>query len=319
PTCVPGAAWVTVAPLNGARYGNSGASDGTYYYSVSGSNLSSMLADVQRYDPVADTWTTRAPIPSAVQDAPVVYGNNGKLYVFGGLDSTTNVVYNLTQIYDIATNAWSNGAVMPAVRFGSYVGYFNGKIYVAGGFLANDVNTGQNTTFEYTIATNMWATKATMPNVNALGSYATIGQFLYTFGGWRGNPCCDGDAFRYDMSGNVWTTIASLPTALEGTAAAVSGGNIMVYGGGTPFAVGGVSTNQILSPDAVTTNQVYNPGTNTYSSGPALNQARVRFAGGNVGSYAMAVAGYTGSAVTAITERLQTACGTPTPTPTATP
>src|SRR5207245_7898791 len=137
------------------------------------------------------------------------------------------------------------------------------------------------------------------------------------FGGWRGNPCCDGDAFRYDMSGNVWTTVASLPTALEGTAAAVSGGNIMIYGGGTPFAVGGASTNHILSPDAVTTNQVYNPGTNTYSSGPALNQARVRFAGGNVGSYAMAVAGYTGSAVTAITERLQI-CG-PTPTPTGTP
>src|SRR5437667_10624489 len=121
------------------------------------------------------------------------------------------------------------------------------------------------------------------------------------------------------MSGNVWTTDASLPTALEGTAAAVSGGNIMIYGGGTPFAVGGVSTNQILSPDAVTTNQVYNPGTNTYSSGPALNQARVRFAGGNVGSYAVAVAGYTGSVVTASTERLQTVCGpTPTATPTAT-
>ena len=128
---------------------------------------------------------------------------------------------------------------MPAVRFGSYVGYFNGKIYVAGGFLANDINTGQNTTFEYTIATNTWATKATMPNVNALGSYAVIGQFLYTFGGWRGNPCCDGDAFRYDMSGDVWTTIASLPTALEGTAAAVSGGNIMIYGGGTPFDLRG--------------------------------------------------------------------------------
>src|SRR5437870_11983438 len=92
------------------------------------------------------------------------------------------------------------------------------------GSLANDINTGENTTCQYTIASNMWATKATMPNVNALGSYATIGQFHYTFGGSRGNPCCDGDAFRYDMSGDVWTTIASLPTAVEASAAAVSGG-----------------------------------------------------------------------------------------------
>src|SRR5437899_26520 len=119
------------------------------------------------------------------------------------------------------------------------------------------------------------------------------------------------------MSGDVWTTNASLPTAVEASAAAVSGGNIMIYGGGQPFAVGGVSTSKILSPDALAINQVYNPGTNTYSSGPALNRARTSFGGGNVGSYAIAVAGYTGSAVTAITERLQICVG-PTPTPTAT-
>src|SRR5439155_19234464 len=39
PTCVPGAAWVTVAPLPTARYGNSGASDGTFYYSIGGCDM----------------------------------------------------------------------------------------------------------------------------------------------------------------------------------------------------------------------------------------------------------------------------------------
>src|SRR5207237_2693890 len=139
--------------------------------------------------------------------------------------------------------------IIPGPRFGSYAGLFNGKIYVAGGFLMNNVNTGQNQTFEYDIATDTWVTKSNMPDVNALGSSAVIGQFLYTFGGWRGNPCCDRDAFRYDMSGDVWTTNAPLPTAVEASAAAVSGGNIMIYGGGQPFAVGGVSTSKILSPD----------------------------------------------------------------------
>src|SRR5205085_316269 len=111
-----------------------------------------------------------------------------------------------------------------------------GKIYVAGGFTANDINTGQNQTWEYTIASNTWLTKTTMPNINALGSYSVVGQYLYTFGGWRGNPCCNSDAYRYDMANDVWTTIASLPAGLEGTAAAAANGKIMVYGGGTPFS-----------------------------------------------------------------------------------
>jgi len=179
PNCTP-STWTATAPNPTARYGNSGASDGTSFFSIGGSNIGAMLGNVDRFDPATNSWTARAPIPTAVQDAPAVY-LAGKIYVFGGLNSVTNVVFNTTQIYDIATNTWSTGAVIPALRFGSYVGAFNNKIYVAGGFPANDINTGTNTTFEYTPATNTWATMATMPNVNALGAYAVSGNFLYTF------------------------------------------------------------------------------------------------------------------------------------------
>jgi hypothetical protein len=307
-TGTPSGMWAVVAPLAPARYANRGRSDGLFYYSVGGSTIGATLANVDRYDPVTNTWLARAPIPTPVLDAPVVYAA-GKLYVLGGWNDPTNVVYDLTQIYDIATNTWSTGAPMPGVRMGSYVGTFGGKIYVAGGFTANDINTGQNTTFEYTIATNTWVTRATMPNVNALGAYSVAGQFLYTFGGWRGNPCCNTDSYRYDMVANVWTTLAALPTGLEGAQAATDpSGNLLIYGGGTPFS----------DPAAVATTYVYNPGTNTYSTGPSLNQARVRFAGGNLGNSAMAVAGYTGTATTGITERLVFAGATPTATATAT-
>jgi hypothetical protein len=81
----PAGPWTVVAPLPTARYGNGGAGDGTFYYSVGGSNIASMVPDVFRYDPVGDTWTSRAPIPTAVQDAPVVFAG-GKLYVLGGLN-----------------------------------------------------------------------------------------------------------------------------------------------------------------------------------------------------------------------------------------
>ena len=41
-----------------------------------------------RYDPVANTWTALAALPSADYDGAAVYAN-GKVYVFGGTDGAT--------------------------------------------------------------------------------------------------------------------------------------------------------------------------------------------------------------------------------------
>ena len=303
PNCTQ-ASWTAAANNPTARYGNSGASDGTFFYSIGGNLLGPMTPNVDRYDPVANTWTARAPIPVPVQDAPAVFVA-GKIYVIGGLDANTNVVFNNLQIYDIAANSWSAGAALPALRFGSYVGTFNNRIYAAGGFPANDINTGTNTTFEYNIATNTWATMATMPNVNALGAYATSGQFLYTFGGWRGNPCCNSDSYRYDMGTNTWSTIASLPTAVEGAQAGVTEGEIWIAGGGQPFEPNG--TKATVSADAMNAlglTQVYHPSNNTYTAGPAMATARTRFAGNNIGATnSFVTGGFTGAAVTGSSER----------------
>jgi N-acetylneuraminic acid mutarotase len=300
PNCTP-STWTAQAPNPTPRYGNTGTSNGTFFYSISGSTIAAMITNVDRYDPVANTWAPMAPIPIAIQDAPSIH-LAGKIYVFGGLNSVTNAVINNVQIYDIATNTWSSGAPIPAVRFGSYAGTFNNKIYVAGGFPANDINTGTNTTFQYDVATNSWTTLATMPNVNALGAYATSGNFLYTFGGWRGNPCCNSDSYRYDMATNTWTTIANLPTAVEGSQAGVTEGEIWIAGGGTPFEPNVTKAN--LKPgfvDALGLTQVYHPASNTYVAGPAMTQARTRFAGNNVVS-ALVTGGYTGTAVSGSTE-----------------
>jgi hypothetical protein len=72
--------------------------------------------------------------------------------------------------------------------------------------------------------------------------------------------------------------------------------------------------------DAVATTYLYDPVGDSYATGPVLNQVRTRFAGGNVGSMAIAVGGYTGSAVTGVTELLNIpVCATATATPTSTP
>ena len=69
--------------------------------------------------------------------------------------------------------------------------------------------------------------------------------------------------YRYDMANDVWSTIAPLPTGLEGTAAAAANGKAMIYGGGTPFS-GRKPGGRTLSSwndtiDAVSSTYIYDP------------------------------------------------------------
>jgi Kelch motif/Galactose oxidase, central domain len=84
-----------------------------------------------RYDPVANTWTNLASMPTALYDGGIAYAANlNKVYVFGGYDGSN--IFNNTQIYDIATDSWSVGAPLPDARFFPSALYYsgNGKIYV---------------------------------------------------------------------------------------------------------------------------------------------------------------------------------------------
>src|SRR6202040_2872281 len=81
--------------------------------------------------------------------------------------------------------------------------------------------------------------------------------------------------------------------------------------------------NRLLHPDTTNSLQVYDTATNSWASGPTLNQQRSFPAGTHVGNTAVAVGGYTGSSTTTSVE-INVAgggCASPTPTvpPTATP
>ena len=114
---------------------------------------------------------------------------------------------------------------------------------------------------------------------------------------------------------------------------AVIGGKLWIFGGGEPFADGpaaaprsakkglGAWLKRLLRPDTTNILQVYDPVTDSWSSGPSLNQVRSFPAGTDVGNTAVAVGGYTGVDTTTSVEINVTGggCASPTPTPTGTP
>src|SRR5207253_3231733 len=148
----------------------------------------------------------------------------------------------------------------------------------------------------------------------------------------------------YDIAADTWTARANLPAPNNVPGSAAIGGKLWIFGGGNPFsgsaampksANKGVRAwfNRLLHPETTNALEVYDPASDSWSSGPSLNQQRSFPAGTDVGNIAVAVGGYTGTSTTTSVEinvatggcasptptATATATGTPSPTPTCTP
>ena len=326
--------WTSAAPITTDAYGMAMASDGTYAYEAGGYSfsLAGMTTQFSRYDPNTNSWTALAPVPDTSDgEASMLYSpSNNKLYMFGGEDVGAATVTNLTRIYDIGTNTWSTGAPMPDVRAFMASGAYNGKMYLIGGYSTGNVTPAFLQTWEYDVATDSWTTKSPIPAAVGFGGAASgvLNGHIYVAGGRDANVTVINTLWDYDIATDTWTAGANLPAADNVPGGAVVGGQFYVFGGGNPFsgtsatpgkrAAQTAPASGISLPATTNASYLYDPGSNTWSSGPSLQQARSFPGGTNIGDTAIAVGGYDGSTTTTSVE-LSTAtggpCGTATPTP----
>ena len=237
---------------------------------------------------------------------------------------TSGTVVNTTRIYDIATDTWTSGAPMPDVRAFMGSGYFNGKIYLVGGYSTGNVDPSFGQVWEYDPVANTFDTsRASMPATLGGPGFGIINGHIYIAGGRDLDNTNLNTLYDYDIAANTWTQRANLPTGMNVPGSAVIGGQLWVFGGGNPFLGSGTSPKSskkaVLAPDTSNILQIYDPVTDTWTSGPNLNHLRAFPAGTHVGDTAVAVGGYDGAGTTALVEINGTTGGTPTPTPTGTP
>ena len=318
------------------HYGGFMDSDGTFAYEGGGYSFSAAdnINEFGKFNPVTNTWTPLAPVPDLNNgEASGVYAPNvNKLFVFGGERFNSGFVVNTTRIYDIATNTWSTGAPMPDLRAFMGSGYFNGKIYLVGGYSTGNVDPSFGQVWEYDPVLNTWNTsRMSMPVTLGGPGFGIINGHMYIAGGRNLANTNLNTLYDYDIAANSWTARANMPAGVNVPGSAVIAGKLWVFGGGNPFSgpgtmptsgnKGGVGAwlKRLFNPDTTNALQVYDPGTNTWSSGPTLNQQRSFPAGTHVGNTAVAVGGYTGSTTTTSVEVNVTGGGCPSPTPTGTP
>ena len=209
------------------------------------------------------SWRTLAPVPfvgfSGVEGMSVASVGN-KIYAAVGFDGGDGATM---RIYDIAKDAWSTGAAAPdATSEGAGVAH-GGLFYSIGGRIL--FGTPRPDIWAYDPTTDAWNAALTPMSTGRTGlAVAVVGNSIYAIGGrtFTGGPC-SGSGFaelasveRYDINTDVWTPVASLPSARSDLAAATVGGKIYVFGG-------------CRGPGTILADvDVYNPVTNTWSTAP---------------------------------------------------
>jgi N-acetylneuraminic acid mutarotase len=90
------------------------------------------------YDPAANSWTTIAPMKTAVQAAASV-ALNGELYVIGGMDAA-NATVATVQVYNPFTNKWKTGISLPFPQSSASGVVVDGLIFNVGGYGSGPTN-----------------------------------------------------------------------------------------------------------------------------------------------------------------------------------
>jgi N-acetylneuraminic acid mutarotase len=185
--------WETKAPMSIARSGlQANVVDGKiyliggWYQSNSTYRNVGVSAQVDIFDPSTDTWTTGAPMPTAVAGYASAVVDN-RIYVISG-KAGGSATTTLTQMYNPRIDKWSLGAPIPMGVSGAAAGATTGvqapkAIYVFGG--ANDTYplNGQYTNQVYSPATNSWGMAAPMPIDRGGLGVAVVNDKFYVIGG----------------------------------------------------------------------------------------------------------------------------------------
>ena len=256
-----------------------------------------VTATVEAYDPVQDTWTPRAPLPTA-RDAVAAAALGGTVYVIGGFAPGASFLGKTTvDAYDPAQDSWTSKAPLNIGRSGATVGAIGGKLYVFGGHCCNDQGTiPPDFVDSYDPATDTWTARGPVPTERWGAAYGVIGGKIYVAGGLAPDRTLIDTLEAYDPATDTWTSLKRMPSAMEGPAGAVVDGKLYVIGGSTASSH---SSFAIFSQV-----YIYDPAADAWSAGPTMTTARYEAAVTVQGQTIFLAGGYAADGPTTVVDAL---------------
>src|SRR5207237_1285644 len=299
-------------------------------YSVGGPISDNAGDDVQhvlQYNPTSNSWTQMAStLPDnqmnnmacgvlTVSGAPLIYCVGGSA---AGNTTATARVFTYDPATDtpalLGSNDWPGDTVGMILPGGFTVA--NNKLYILGGFNINVSSTNEIWEFDpNATAGSRWTQKTNAPEGIMYAPTCTINGIIYVGGASDWDPVGltvidTTNSFSFDPGANTIGTIAAIPRATGETRALNFNGQMYVMGGGR------------VAPNPSNEVDIYDPGTNTWTTGDPFVNARRNFPTDTDGTTRIVLSGgYDVDGLTPLmsTEIFCAAGPTPTPTPTSTP
>jgi N-acetylneuraminic acid mutarotase len=305
PPAPAGGPWVKLAPFPQPAEEVLGAVAGGKLYVFAGLAPGwKPIGLVFEYDPAADKWTQKKPMPVASHHVAFT-SHNDKIYAFGGFRLPESgppawVPISEAWEYDPATDTWKALAPMPSRRGAAAAAVVNGKIHVIGGA---SVVPGSNEAGihparahqvlglneEYDPATNSWRARAPMPTPRNHHVVAAANNKIYAIGGRIGSVYITGQSSNvgiveeYDPVADAWGGLKlKMPTPRSATGSGVHNGRIIVAGGE-------YQDEKMLAAYKVV--EAYEPSTNRWFTLPPMPFPRHGLAAGVVGNRFHTVSG----------------------------
>lgn len=178
---------------------------------------------------IIDPWTTNlTSMGSGLErywHSQVVY--NGKLYVFGGYDSSDNTLGDLW-CYDPTDDSWTQLTSGATPRYGHSAAVINDTMYIFGGNKLPRLND----LWAYDLVNDSWAEISTTggPGVRTAHKATAAGGLMYIFGGYNNGRL--NDFWSYDPVANNWTELNNGGlTARSDYGMDVKSGHVYIFGG----------------------------------------------------------------------------------------
>ncbi|HLF42687.1 MAG TPA: hypothetical protein VJA46_04050 [Acidimicrobiia bacterium] len=215
-------------------------------------------------------WVEIAPMNIARSEHPGVMFE-GQLVVVGGFIEVgvgRTGVTDTVEAYDPSTGAWRDLPRLPAPVHHGMAAVVSDRLFVIGGY--SEAGDPVSTVWELVDAD--WVERSPLPGPVAAGAAVAIDDSVYVVGGAPG-----GGLYRYDIVGDAWFELPGPGRQREHVAAVAFDREI--------WAIAGRWQGEIFN-----TTEIYDPGSETWRSGPILNEARSGF-GAAVIDEAIVVAG----------------------------
>jgi N-acetylneuraminic acid mutarotase len=223
--------------------------------------LTSVLSGLVTTSYAQSPWTKKTDMPksSNAQSSCVL---DGKIYVLGGEGEKRKLL-----VFDPVSNSWASKANMKVERVHLSSCVFNDKILAIGG-TRSFYKYPKITIEEYDPVANTWTIIDTMPSARIDHTASLVNGKIYIIGGGDDDYVCFPEVDVFDPLTNEWTSAAEMLTPRMCLEAVVLNSKIYAIGG-----MEGLLNGEI----GVTTMEMYDPATDTWTTKAGMNIKRKYF------------------------------------------